>query len=446
MPRHDAWTALFVVLTLIYLVLPFGWSGSPGRFGVLALLPEIITQSVAPAEPRLNGGEPLDSKTHVDDATRAEVKIGYRPWLSAREYDTHACEIFGANAIHEKKRALEGRAVTTSIWWGYIMRVLKVGAVLSIPEVKLEKVSHLVYLEQFDWGNRRLPRLEIQVVRGLGTFVGNVCKGVRPEMASFDRALSRSDQDEEFLFPVGSETEIDEVWCGIWFTIEFLRILIHNRAAWEMRFSAFATAVLRPEQRIALPGESEKTGWQGGDSTPEVCAHLDWKDKTLVREQMQDGLYQALAALFPNSPVLVIISVGELMTYVCTATTQGAKWKGQTKWYCSDNKNVVGWIRDRYSTNQLVQYLLRILGLAESLHEFDSCSCYVRTYHNLVPDGLTREEWKEYRSDLLAQGFKEVPIAEAWKFYMREMQRQHEANLGALVAYGVGGEDRTPAR
>ena len=66
---------LFLVIVLIYLVLPFGWSGSPGRFGIFALLPELVTQSTAPAEPRLNGGEPFDSKTHVDDNTRAEVKL-----------------------------------------------------------------------------------------------------------------------------------------------------------------------------------------------------------------------------------------------------------------------------------------------------------------------------------------------------------------------------------
>ena len=51
MPVEQAWKTLFLVLVFVYLVLPFGWSGSPGRFGLLGTLPELCTQSVAPAAP-----------------------------------------------------------------------------------------------------------------------------------------------------------------------------------------------------------------------------------------------------------------------------------------------------------------------------------------------------------------------------------------------------------
>ena len=49
--------------------------------------------------------------------------------------------------------------------------------------------------------------------------------------------------------------------------------------------------MLRPEQRVTLPGEAERTGYQGGDATPEVSALVDWKDRVYTRQSMQDVLY-----------------------------------------------------------------------------------------------------------------------------------------------------------
>ena len=159
---------------MIYLVLPFGFSGSPGRFGVMALLPELLVQSCAPAQPRINGSEPLDVKTHVDDAARSDIKAGYRPWLSRRVYNGGATKVFGKGAIHPKKDLLEGRPSLESCWWGYCLSIWKAGNRITVPEVKLEKLSHMAYMEVWDWGCRRIPRVEAQAFRGMGTFVGQV--------------------------------------------------------------------------------------------------------------------------------------------------------------------------------------------------------------------------------------------------------------------------------
>ena len=108
---------------------------------------------------------------------------------------------------------------------------------------------------------------------------------------------------------------------------------------------------------------------------------------------MQNGLYQALAAMFPDLPPLVLIAIAELMTYICVACVRGRSWRGQSKWYASDNFNTVGWLRDRYSQHPIVQFLLRILGISESTWSYDTVGSYIRTYRNLVPDDMTRERW-----------------------------------------------------
>ncbi len=55
LPLKEAFMKLMLLIMLIYLVLPFGFSGSPGKFGVLAVLPELAKQSAAPSETRTNG-------------------------------------------------------------------------------------------------------------------------------------------------------------------------------------------------------------------------------------------------------------------------------------------------------------------------------------------------------------------------------------------------------
>ena len=52
---------------------------------------------------------------------------------------------------------------------------------------------------------------------------------------------------------------------SIWWAIEVMRILVHNRKKWGQRFTSTCAAVLRPEQRVTLPGEAARVGWLGGD-------------------------------------------------------------------------------------------------------------------------------------------------------------------------------------
>ena len=110
------------------------------------------------------------------------------------------------------------------------------------------------------------------------------------------------------------------------------------------------------------------------------------------------------------------------MTYVCVACVRGKFWKSQTKWYGSDNTNTVGWIRDRYATNPIAQFLLRVLGIAEATWRFDSYAAFIRTYHNVIPDDLKREAWRQAQTQLESDGFTRVEIGDAWKFYLPEVE------------------------
>ena len=90
--------------------------------------------------------------------------------------------------------------------------------------------------------------------------------------------------------------------------------------------------------------------------------------------------------------------------------------------------------------------MLRILCMAEVVHSFSTYGAYVRTYHNILPDDVTREDWQSALDGLKAQGWEEVSVGEAWRHFMAELERQFEANLGAPTPFGAPEDDMRLAR
>ena len=124
LPMQEAWRSLARIIVIIYLVLTFGWAGSPGHFQAFALTVELLMRSYSAAEPRINGSEPFGVKTHVDDGCISTIKIGYRPFLEPRVYEMLVRLVFGTNAISDKKRREEGEPTQEGCWWGYIINTI----------------------------------------------------------------------------------------------------------------------------------------------------------------------------------------------------------------------------------------------------------------------------------------------------------------------------------
>ena len=67
----------------IYLVLTFGFAGSPGAWQAWSEATRIWHCARGPADPKWNGPEAFDSTMLVDDAVLVEPCLGIRPELSA---------------------------------------------------------------------------------------------------------------------------------------------------------------------------------------------------------------------------------------------------------------------------------------------------------------------------------------------------------------------------
>ena len=102
---------------------------------------------------------------------------------------------------------------------------------LTVPEAKIQKVMLMAFEAMWDWGNKRVTRLATQQLRGTGGYVGNVSKGIRPELASFDRILGGEDQSSEFVSPKGDEKTAQSAWESLWMSVEVIRILTHQKDA-----------------------------------------------------------------------------------------------------------------------------------------------------------------------------------------------------------------------
>ena len=68
----------------IYLVLTFGWTGSPGEFGVWAWVVKLLHQAFRPSDARWADDVCFHSQFLVDDMVLIESDLGRRPFESAR--------------------------------------------------------------------------------------------------------------------------------------------------------------------------------------------------------------------------------------------------------------------------------------------------------------------------------------------------------------------------
>ena len=68
--------------------------------------------------------------------------------------------------------------------------------------------------------------------------------------------------------------------CGSWF-----------KERWVERFSAGFATVLRPEQRVLLPGAAARVAWCNRNATEEIASTLIAKDKGFARMKVDEGLY-----------------------------------------------------------------------------------------------------------------------------------------------------------
>ena len=110
--------------------------------------------------------------------------------------------------------------------------------------------------------------------------------------------------------------------------------------------------------------------------------------------------------------VEVRIALAELVCYVGYAAAVCDGWGGEIVAYATDNMNVRVWLATRRARTPMARHLIRILGMLETRYRFRTLAFYIRTYHNVTADWVSRESKEVVEGELMAQGWQKVSPAE----------------------------------
>ena len=229
---------------------------------------------------------------------------------------------------------------------------------------------------------------------------------------------------------------VEQAWRELWDTIEFLRLLASRPEEWESRFTTGIPGLLTPGERLSLPGEAERALWVSADATLELYGAVDWSAGICTRRSVGPD-FEAMGQQLGETQPDLIISYAELMAFVAFATLRGPDWRGRLILFATDNSNVEAWIRKWGPRPRAARYLIRVLRYLQAKFGFEVVVAYVRTYHNVTADLITRTDDAGYDRMCQKKKFRHVDVGGAWD----EMVQKAPATAGVVALFHLDAED-----
>ena len=116
---------------------------------------KLLYQAARPSEPEWHDDVPFHCKTLMDDQVMIEPNIGVRCHIASWWAQYAMRQIFGEEALNQKKLEEEGQFETTKINWGIFYDTEK--ETIALPEPKVIKLRYLVNEPAFAYGSRAVP-------------------------------------------------------------------------------------------------------------------------------------------------------------------------------------------------------------------------------------------------------------------------------------------------
>eukprot|EP00971_Amphidinium_carterae_P343457 6483214-Amphidinium_carterae.1 len=355
------------------------------------------------------------SKVLMDDCVLVEPDLGFRPHVSEAVYlDGLQCRL-GPKSLNLKKDKSEGQFATRCVAWGLEYDTLQLS--ISMPEPKRLKLAWLVQQNCFDWGYENCPLVEVQRLHGMLQYYVVVQPVLRAELGSVSQMLHEDPENARLAHPAKDEEDPEAAWEEFWQTVEYLRVLTGKPERWETSFVNGLLMTLQPSDLMQL--DRRQVIWLGGDATLQVGAVIDWTCKAYAKHNVQQCVHQLIEAAGGNESDL-IIALTELHVVVvfCCLPAHTAKWRDKLVVNVTDNSVVMRWIRHRCSRNRLARHLLRLLSHSELRGGFRLTSTYIRTYHNVTADDLTRVADNSVDLRLQEAGFTSRHVEKEWQAYL----------------------------
>ena len=408
-------------LTVLYLVSSFGFSGSPGEWGVWGRATEELHRGHRPQDGRRDGEVHFCGKILVDDMVLIEPEMGLRPWISSEVYEWGVVKLLGSKAINKAKDAEEGQFESSQTIWGVTIDANE--EVMSLPEARVLKGAYLLSEPQFNYGCKTLTLKDLQRFRGIATGWASVVAGLKNELKAADIFLGGLDGgaavSPKLKGSVAAEEEEHQAWMDLWELFEDCRWLCARSETWSQKFGGDIRELLPPLERLSLPGTVDGGAvFVSSDATPTVIGAIDWTNKLACREEVKDlgpWVKEALKmeACDPEQLEKLVIHLGEMLSFVAFACKVGAHWSGRVVVFGGDNMIVFHWVSSRRSGVRGGRLLIRVLNLVERRYRCRILGGWWRTFHNEDADALTRLDEKEALEKAKQKGWEMVDIKES---------------------------------
>ena len=126
-----------------------------------------------------------------------------------------------------------------------------------------------------------------------------------------------------------------------------------------------------------------------------------------------------------------LIAVAELLGFVDFAArqAQAGAWRGKLIVHVGDNMNVQQWLLSRAPRAIMARRLIRVLNYLELTGGFAVIPTYIRTYHNVTADDLSRCSDEEAPGVAQEAGLELVDLAEQWRSAVKACTEERVAVL-----------------
>ena len=416
---RPCWKHLFILFT----VLQFGWSESPGEYGVFGWCISAAHRALGPSVACQLAALAFFNLVFVDDAAIFEPDMFGRAQASRSGYMWALAQILG-KALNIKKLAIDGTLALSHIFWGityHLERASEGPAAIWVEMTRSKKRKSEIFMKQkhAQPGERAIKLVDHQRLVGNVQWWSVCAPALRGLLAAL-YAMSSSASDM-WLQPKGSDAEVKLAWEEYDDTKTLLAMLVEMGSEQASYFQSPIIDSLDFYDLAHIPrGLGVKVRYVGSDSngheTGGIMSGIDYSEGTWTFARAAEYGPALLSKLgIPESELTkdLIIFVTELLVVIAMAAEHGASWSGYVVASLIDNDNAKEAINHRRSKNRYVRYLLLILVGLEFRFKFRLVAYYASTKSNWLLDGIGRFDRFKNHTDAEVQSMIQTELIDA---------------------------------